>query len=158
MANCAGRVLHGSHCNALLAHYPLQERSPRVPLSLPLSLPPFPISALPSLHSPFLHALSSCPPTPLLLFTHTQHRVNRAPPALSEQMGAAKDSRLVFLSLSLSYTVCTHTFSFLSHSPLGRRVDSQQRSNFARFCLLRRMGGIRKKKEKRKTSQKFLLR
>lgn len=48
LANCAGRVLHGSHCNALLSHYPLQERSPRV-------LPLFPVPFLPfHLRSPLL--------------------------------------------------------------------------------------------------------
>lgn len=58
LANCAGRVLHGSHCNALLSHYPLQKRSPRVlPLS-PLFHPkPFHLST-PSFSLPFL---SSCP-------------------------------------------------------------------------------------------------
>ena len=62
LANCAGRVLHGSHCNALLSHYPLQERSPRVPPPIPPPPPtphhpPSPIHALPSLHSLFLAAL-----------------------------------------------------------------------------------------------------
>lgn len=59
LANCAGRVLHGSHCNAFLSHYPLQERSPRVPppSSSPTLHPPSSIPALPSLHSLFLAAL-----------------------------------------------------------------------------------------------------
>lgn len=96
LANCAGRVLHGSHCNALLSHYPLQERSPPPPTphihkhthTLPSSIP-----ALPSLHSLLLAALPFfLPPSS---HTHTQSGVNRTPPALSEQMGAAEDSRLV---------------------------------------------------------------
>ena len=58
------------------------------------TLPPSSIPALPSLHSLFLTALSSCPPLHTLTCTHS--RVNRAPPALTEQMGAAEDSRLVF--------------------------------------------------------------
>uniref|UniRef100_A0AAV2KDP6 Uncharacterized protein n=1 Tax=Knipowitschia caucasica TaxID=637954 RepID=A0AAV2KDP6_KNICA len=32
------------------------------------------------------------------LFTHMQSTVNRPPPALSEQMGAVQDSRLIFLA------------------------------------------------------------
>lgn len=67
----------------------------------PPTLPPSSIPALPSLHSLFLIALSSCP----LLHTHMQSGMNRAPPALSEQMGAAEDSRLVSLP-----TLCTHFF------------------------------------------------
>lgn len=88
LAICAGRVLHGSHCNALVSHYPLQERSPRV---LPLFHPCPSISPLPP---------SRCPsflPAPLFTHTHTQSSVNRAPPALSEQMGAEEDSGLVSL-------------------------------------------------------------
>lgn len=60
LAICAGRVLHGSHCNALVSHYPLQERSPRV---LPLFHPCPSISPLPP---------SRCPSfLPAPLFTHT---------------------------------------------------------------------------------------
>lgn len=97
LANCAGRVLHGSHCNAFLSHYPLQERSPRVPPPPPPLQPStLPLPSLPfHLSTPFfsLPFLSSCPP----LHTHMQSGVNRTPPALSEQMGAAEDSRLVSL-------------------------------------------------------------
>ncbi len=94
LANCAGRVLHGSHCNALLSHYPLQERSPRAPRpstlhhlsTLPFALPFF---------------LPSPPPTP----THMQNWVNRAPPALRTD-GCRKRQEpcflLVFTPRSLS--------------------------------------------------------
>lgn len=91
--------------------------------------PPSPIPALPSLHSLFLRALSSCPP----LHTHMQRRVNRAPPALSEQMGAAKDSRLVFPSLFLTLF---HSHFFLSFSlPIRTSANSQQTSIFHTFVF-----------------------
>lgn len=64
LAICAGRVLHGSHCNALVSHYPLQERSPRVLPLFPLPSLPFHFST-PSFSLPFL---SSCPP----LHTHAE--------------------------------------------------------------------------------------
>lgn len=57
----------------------------------PLPSLPFHLST-PSFSLPFL---SSCPP--LHTHTHTQSSVNRAPPALSEQMGAEEDSGLVSL-------------------------------------------------------------
>lgn len=56
LANCAGRVLHGSHCNAFLSHYPLREKSPRVP---PPILLLFSIPVLPSF---YLIALFFLPP------------------------------------------------------------------------------------------------
>lgn len=117
LANCAGRVLHGSHCNALLSHYPLQERSPRAPPSSSSFPATLPLPSLPfHLSTPFfsLPFLSSCPP----LHTHMQSGVNRAPPALSEQMGAAEDSRLVslFPTLCTPFSLSTALF-FLTYSP-----------------------------------------
>lgn len=61
LANWVGRALHGSHCNASLSYYPLQERSP----GAPLHLPPLHLYT-PSLCPPF----SSC--SPLLLHTHAE--------------------------------------------------------------------------------------
>ena len=61
----------------------------------------------PSLPSP-LFLLAPFPPPNT--HTHTQHRMNRAPPALIEQMGAVEGSRLVSL---LPHTLAL-TFSFLS--------------------------------------------
>lgn len=71
LANCAGRVLHGSHCNALLSHYPLQERSPP---------PPHPSHTQTHTHTSLFHpcpSISPLPPSrcpsflPAPLFTHT---------------------------------------------------------------------------------------
>lgn len=84
LANCAGRVLHGSHCNALLSHYPLQERSPRAPRPST----PHHLSTLPFALPFFL------PPTP----THMQSWVNRAPPALRTD-GCRKRQEPCFLLL-----------------------------------------------------------
>lgn len=66
------------------------QESPHPPTHPPSLFHPCPsISPLP---------FSRCPSfLPAPLFTHTQSAVNRAPPALSEQMGAAEDSRLVSL-------------------------------------------------------------
>lgn len=68
------------------------------------SISPLPFSPCPFFLPPSSHT-----------HTHTrmQRRVNRAPPALSEQMGAAEDSRLVSL---LFPALCTHTF--LQHNPV----------------------------------------
>lgn len=80
----------------------------------PPTLPPSSIPALPSLHSLFLVALSSCP----LLHTHMQSGMNRSPPALSEQMGAAEDSGLVSLIPHTSHSLLPQQSpSFLSFSP-----------------------------------------
>lgn len=99
------------------------------------TLPPSSIPALPSLHSLFLTALSSCPPLHTLTCTHS--KVNRAPPALTEQMGAAEDSRLVF-SHSPHFA---HTSSAAQPSPFslilhaGEFETTANIFNFVRLCL-----------------------
>lgn len=117
LANCAGRVLHGSHCNALLSHYPLQERSPRVPP--PPSAPPSLFHPCPSI-SPL--PFSRCPsflPAPLFTHTHTRR---------AEWIGLHLHFQNRWVQqktadLSLSFPIlCTHFLlstapSFLSHSP-----------------------------------------
>lgn len=135
LANCAGRVLHGSHCNALLSHYPLQERSPRAPRP---STPP------PSLHSSF------CPP----FLPAPQHTCRAEWIELhlhSEQMGAEKDRSHAFsfslpLSLSLipllmpqfSPFLISHYLSLSSQIPscsLARCISK----NKSAVCSIQRM-------------------
>lgn len=96
LAICAGRVLHGSHCNALVSHYPLQERSPRV---LPLFHPCPSISPLPP---------SRCPsflPAPLFTHTHAEQSVWIGLHLHFQNRWVQKKT----VDLSLSFpTLCTH--------------------------------------------------
>lgn len=135
-------IVQGGYYMAAIA----MRSSPIIPFkrdhqeSPPSSIPPYHPLPLPSLPFHLSTPFFSVPFLPAPLFTHTvQCRVNRAPPALSEQMGAAKDSRLVSPSLFLTLFALT-PFPFLSRSPFGPRVDFQQRSDFSHFCLCEEWG------------------